>query len=368
MKYLFSKVALIISACAFSMNLKAQEQVPGDGWVPKSLDDCLDCLVTLESESGQGSGFITKELGGFYVYTNTHVAVLGDLKIYDSSRNKISDIVRVECASEKGVDLTRLKLRNPRSQYLTLATGPAKLKSKLIALGNSHGEGVNVMLEGVLQGIGAKEIDMTCEIVPGNSGGPVVMDGSFEVIGVSTRLIRSEHWTSANTSQGNRRLATRCDGEAGHRWSANSLSKLHKAAQAIEHTYETTRVLGAVLEFTPSNHGFLYSSETAKKVREEHAEHPIIKSAQNISNMLASARSKGKNWSKGDLSKHYLKFYSYAMNYASSDFKKSKRLATSGFHKGEFADFSLYRKKVANLYKKQIREFVSNPRKIWVSR
>ncbi len=359
--------ALTLLSTVYSQEVTSNSSVTITDGTPTSIDECLKSVVTIESDEGKGSGFIVKEGNSFYVYTNTHVATLDSLSIYDSNYKRISDLIKVECARGEGVDLARITLRHPRKHYFHFAPSPSTLKSDVIALGNSHGQGVSVMLEGTIKGIGAREIEVTCDIVPGNSGGPVVDLSTFDVVGVSTRILRSDHWTSADTSQESRRLATRCDNEVSMNWSMTSLSKLNSAAAAIQHTYETTNVLAAVLEFHPTSNGFSYRSEKAQEARSKYSEHPIINSAQNLSSMLADASSRGKNWSDGDLTKNYLKFYHYAMNYASSDFKKAKRLAISGYHSKELKELSKFQNEVASIYKKKITTFKENPRKIWIS-
>jgi len=358
-------INLIISSLFFLF-----QSVVAHAWTPSSLDEAMNCLVSIRNDQTSGSGFIVLVDGKTYIYTNTHVASMGAFKVYDSQGNLIKDWYGIETVSNEGVDLSRLKLKKSRDHYLTLASSISPVGSQITALGDSLGENVHVSLEGTLKGAGTEEIEITCEIVPGNSGGPVLDKKSLHVIGVSTRVAKRDDWITENTDMAVRRFATRVDTTKDWKWIKTTSEKLYQADNAINHTFETTTVLESVLKFIPTDNGFqvpeIRTRGGSVLSESQYKLNPIMKSAYNISEKLSSARARGKTWSKGDLTKNYLKFYSYALSYASSDYKKTKKLSVSGYHKDRFVSLSKLQQEIASNYKKRMTAFKRNPRSIWV--
>ena len=83
----------------------------------------------------------------------------------------------------------------------------------IIAYGNSGGENIITELPGKVLGIGPNEIEISCGIISGNSGGPV-LDQRNEVLGVATYIKSNTNSGAAGTRfEGIRRFAIRL-GEA----------------------------------------------------------------------------------------------------------------------------------------------------------
>jgi hypothetical protein len=187
-----------------------------------------NCLVFIKTDSGAGSGFIARANDKTYVYTNAHV-ICGspggftkkivsiktaagrtiptpyDLELssmYDaSSSNGLEDMARFPISLKEGevaYDLGGLDANTSMSQ-------------KVVAYGNSLGGDVITSLEGSIMGLGTDRIEINCEIVPGNSGGPVVMADTKKVIGISTYLTTGKRdiWASGTTFNQVRRFALR---------------------------------------------------------------------------------------------------------------------------------------------------------------
>lgn len=196
---------------------------------PESFDP--NCLVFIKTDSGAGSGFIARVGDKTYVYTNAHVLCgspggftkkfvsiktatgrtiptpyqleLSDM--YDpSSSNGLEDMARFPITLKEGevsYELGGLDVNTSMSQ-------------NVVAYGNSLGGDVITSLPGNILGLGTDRIEISCGIVAGNSGGPVVLADSNKVIGVSTYLSSGGNrdiWTSGTTFSQVRRFALRPD-------------------------------------------------------------------------------------------------------------------------------------------------------------
>jgi hypothetical protein len=84
-----------------------------------------------------------------------------------------------------------------------------KVEDAIWALGNSQGSGVVRPLKGELVSLGPTRLEITAEIVKGNSGGPVV-NSDFKVLGVSSfGEYRVDVWSKNTKLDAVRRFALR---------------------------------------------------------------------------------------------------------------------------------------------------------------
>ncbi|WP_309398063.1 S1 family peptidase [Cerasicoccus maritimus] len=136
------------------------------------------CIV--QTADGAGSGFLAMDGDHVYLYTNIHLL---------PSRGKISaQLVRgarvtlgpLEIAQDR--DLARFLVSNTNLPVLKLAQR-ATMNGAVTAYGNSSGGNVVTSESGRVLGVGPQEVEISCEVVPGNSGGPVV-NAKGEVVGV----------------------------------------------------------------------------------------------------------------------------------------------------------------------------------------
>jgi S1-C subfamily serine protease len=157
-----------------------------------NLSQVMQSVFVIKGSNGSGSGFFTSLWGVPVGITNAHVyADMEAPVVLDGSgvtRNiksslilKDRDIVIMELDNADGI--------NPLPIQYQAARVPLKLK--VYAYGNSLGDGVITKEQGNLQGIGPLKIEMDAGIVPGNSGGPVILSCNGKVIGVSTYIKRS---------------------------------------------------------------------------------------------------------------------------------------------------------------------------------
>lgn len=213
---------------------KSMVEPPPDAAVPAVKPEAVlkhfdpRCLVFIKTDKGSGSGFIAMVKGKSFVYTNAHV-LCGEPGSFSAK------LVSVKTGAGRAIPLPyRLELSDaydPNSPHglEDMARFPVALKddevayefaeesaipevgAKVIAMGNSLGGDVLTKLEGQILGAGIDRIEINCEIVPGNSGGPVV-DEKGIVVGISTYLDsggKRDIWASGTRFGQVRRFALR---------------------------------------------------------------------------------------------------------------------------------------------------------------
>lgn len=181
-----------------------------------------DFYLIVKSPDGRGSAFLVRLWDQPVIVTNAHVFLsMKNPEIVDINGRKY---VPKEVLASKTRDLVIISYEGAEQESRELLTaigdaGAIPINTKVTAYGNSLGDDVIVSQKGKLLGIGPDKIEVDAAFVPGNSGGPVVLDEGGEVIGVSTYLrflkpnratIGSQYEVSLMTQQV-RRFATRID-------------------------------------------------------------------------------------------------------------------------------------------------------------
>lgn len=149
-----------------------------------SLDDCL---FTVRSDHREcGSAFLMKQDDASWMVSNCHVVrgfgTIEYVGMTDSSR-----VFALPETIEVATNRDAVRFLAGGGGGFTL-TDQYEFDDPVFAFGNSAGAGVVTKSKGKIVGKGRGEIEVTCEIIPGNSGGPVV-NAKNEVIGISTYII-----------------------------------------------------------------------------------------------------------------------------------------------------------------------------------
>jgi len=142
-----------------------------------------DFLFTVRRDGREvGSGFLLKDGSGVWMTSNCHVVQRGrEIKfigMVDDSR-----VYALPNKIEVAANRDAVRFLTGGTNGLTL-TAAAAFDETVFAFGNSDGLGVITRGEGKVVGKGRGQIEITCEIIPGNSGGPVV-NTRDEVIGIA---------------------------------------------------------------------------------------------------------------------------------------------------------------------------------------
>ena len=180
------------------------------------FEEVKDKLVVIVCGDKTGSGFVVRDGGRPYLFTNAHVVRKGAViaQRLDGTRLRLGP--RDEAV---GRDMVRFALMDESVPAFDLAAGVPNIGDPVVVLGNSDGRGVVTEIRGKVIGVGPREIEVDAAFVIGNSGSPV-LDRNGRVIGIATYLRdcrNDEDWSKKDTRfNGIRRFALRL---LGTRWS-----------------------------------------------------------------------------------------------------------------------------------------------------
>ena len=196
-----------------------------------SDESSLKAVATVSTSMANGSGFIAKHGKSIYFYTNFHVI---------DGASKLNAVLtggqvlplpdEIEIADEaEAYDLVRFRIASPKDVPALEVLGEEeeiKAGEKILALGNSGGAGVVPFLQGYIKAFGPYAIEVDAEVIRGNSGGPVIRDGTMTVLGVVTMAVQGQ---GDFVSQGTRfdsvrRICLRPD--KIKKWRSTTLSRL----------------------------------------------------------------------------------------------------------------------------------------------
>ena len=167
-------------------------------------------VFLVEHDMRHGSGFLMQQAGKVFFVSNIHV-ISGGKKF--SIKNVYGETISVpevvEVASDR--DLVRFPVSYKGGLLIAEDYG---FGDKICAVGNSGGAGVITRLDGTVMALGPKLVEISCTIIPGNSGGPV-LDKSNRVVCVSTFLTNEKdmpEWIlKGSRFTETRRMASRVD-------------------------------------------------------------------------------------------------------------------------------------------------------------
>jgi S1-C subfamily serine protease len=178
------------------------------------FEEVKDKLVVIVCGEKAGSGFIVRDGGRPYLFTNAHVVQRGAVIAHRLDGTRLMLGPRDEAV---GRDMVRFALDESLPAF-DLAAGVPDIGDPAVVLGNSDGRGVVTEIRGKVIGVGPREIEVDAAFVIGNSGSPV-LDRHGRVIGIATYLrdCRDDaDWSKTNTRfNGIRRFALRL---LGTRW------------------------------------------------------------------------------------------------------------------------------------------------------
>jgi hypothetical protein len=176
---------------------------------PKFSRAVESAVVIIRTPDGGGSGFLVELDGKKYIVTNQHV-----LMGVAAANVHITFIDGTEAHPTApeiigNLDLARIRLDTDRTPLKSTDAIP-EIGTRVFAVGNSLDAGVITIGAGSVKGVGPQEVEVDCDFVPGNSGGPI-LNGAENVIGVATYIRLGEITAATGDTRyvKNRRFAIR---------------------------------------------------------------------------------------------------------------------------------------------------------------
>lgn len=152
----------------------------------------------------RGSGFVTMINGAPYVVTNQHViAGTQKLLIQNVAGKRFKSNKTWAVSPSQDLAILGIKLDEAELGKLPVEVSrkPPDIGSPLIVLGDNGGADVVTASEGKTKGIGGKKIEFTAEVVPGCSGGPILVgEDSRKVCAVVVSMLPPDtSWMAEDT-------------------------------------------------------------------------------------------------------------------------------------------------------------------------
>jgi S1-C subfamily serine protease len=157
----------------------------------KLTDDQQRAVVLITGDNGQGTGFLVKMPDGPAVVTNIHVISNNpNLKVKNSA-GVLIPVLSIKGAADR--DLALLSIKDDGYSYLDVCPDISKAVQtgdEVVTPGNSEGGEVMLNTGGKILGIGPQKVEIDNPIYHGNSGGPIFLTKSNQVVGVVTEAIK----------------------------------------------------------------------------------------------------------------------------------------------------------------------------------
>ncbi|RLA42372.1 MAG: hypothetical protein DRQ97_14085, partial [Gammaproteobacteria bacterium] len=157
---------------ALGKRLAAEQEIKAQ--FEYSFNEISDKLVTVTCTSNRGrsfgSGFVATLNGKTYLFTNQHVIIGADKISFKTAYGETLRPRGVELAASR--DMARLLLADGTEGFEI--TSKMSIGSPIGVFGNSEGGSVATELYGKVTSVGSEVVDVSADIVSGNSGSPVL--------------------------------------------------------------------------------------------------------------------------------------------------------------------------------------------------
>jgi len=311
----------------------------------------LPGVLFIEGEKSKGSGFLAARDGSLWLYTAAHVLTGGkDLTMRNSDGAKLAGLGKCEIAED--CDLARIEVSvKPELALSVVKPRGIQVGQNIVAVGNSGGSGVLPLLNGQINALGPKEIEVTAGVIEGNSGGPVMLAETGEVIGVVCRaeVGRTDVWSADTNFSKVRRFATRIDRQVP--WRATSLESLQTENQRIATFDSRTRLVFAMAALEPGQNGLRLDMQIGggkgQTIMAIFMQHRNLAPVQRLIQMNKQLSEKALRSSDRDLRKRFAGFYRDLLNVVANDTADFRPVDFSFVNRKE-AELSIKWRKEAN--------------------
>ncbi len=157
-----------------------------------------ECLVMIKTGDLSGSGFIAEIDGKAWLITNEHVVRSGAPIVATKLNGQKLTITSMQIAGTR--DLVRMEVEEADVALPLADRTKIGMGKKIFVFGDSDGRGVFTTLSGEIIGVGPDQIEISAEIISGNSGSAIINEYG-EVIGVATYAVNSspKDWVKKDT-------------------------------------------------------------------------------------------------------------------------------------------------------------------------
>jgi S1-C subfamily serine protease len=180
-----------------------------------SFNDIAEKIVAISCATGKersaGSGFIARQEGKTYLFTNQHVVFGADRISFKTATGRALHPASVELSARR--DIVRLLL--PDSPEAFEITDSSPTGTPVAVFGNSEGGGVATEIYGKTIAEERDTIEVSALFVSGNSGSPV-LDSQQNVLGIASYV---SYFHGDKTGSKTRRFCYRV---AGAQWKAST--------------------------------------------------------------------------------------------------------------------------------------------------
>ena len=313
----------------------------------------LPGVLFIEGETSKGSAFIATRDGSTWLYTAAHVLTQGKgLTVKNSDGASLTEFGKCEIAED--CDLARIEVSvKPGLALSVVQPRGAAVGQEIVAVGNSGGSDVLTLLNGKITALGPKEVEVSASVIGGNSGGPVMLAETAEVVGVVCRAeaAREDVWSAGTDFSKVRRFATRIDREVP--WRAASLESLRTENQRISTFDSRTRLVFAMAALEPGQNGLRLDMQIGggkgPTIMSIFMEHKNVAPVQRLIQMNRQLAEKQFRSSERDLKKRFAGFYRDLLNLVANDTADFKPVNFSYVNRKE-AELSLkWRKEATQL-------------------
>jgi len=201
-----------------------------------------ESVLIVKTGAGMGTAFRYRDKDGVFLISNLHVvAGPAPLEIYSTEGRRVEAGDKVEVA--RGTDLVRI----PQAEGAGLEpASPPKLGEEVASYGNSGGGNVITENRGKVLGVGPQTFEVSCEIVQGNSGGPIV-NTDRRVLGVASFLTRQDsEWSEDTRYNEIRRFGIRLDQPLT--WETVALPELQKEGATLQAILKAIQVISTTMK------------------------------------------------------------------------------------------------------------------------